>query len=118
MDNLTAAEQKRLKLIHQIQEMYQSGISIREISGRFQINRQTAKKYLNGDSLVLCRSNKRSSLYQHMDLIMKKNYIHLLDIVYGLAVVVCLYLTFTSESLDINSIMINGALFTIVSINE
>ena len=45
---------------------------------------------------------------------MKKNYIHLLDIVYGLAVVVCLYLTFTSESLDINSIMINGVLFIIV----
>lgn len=71
MDNLTAAEQKRLKLIHQIQEMYQSGISIREIAGRFQINRRTAKKYLNGDPLVLCRSNKRSSLYQHIDLIMK-----------------------------------------------
>lgn len=45
---------------------------------------------------------------------MKKNYIHLLDIVYGLAVIVCLYLTFTSESLDITSIMINGALFIIV----
>lgn len=48
------------------------------------------------------------------EMCMKKNYIHLLDIVYGLAVVVCLYLTFTSESLDINSIMINGALFIIV----
>lgn len=45
---------------------------------------------------------------------MKENYIHLLDIVYGLAVIVCLYLTFTSESLDITSIMINGALFIIV----
>ena len=45
---------------------------------------------------------------------MKKNYIHLLDMVYGLAVIVCLYLTFTSESLDINSIVINGALFIIV----
>lgn len=45
---------------------------------------------------------------------MKKNYIHLLNIVYGFAVLVCLYLTFTSESLDINSIIINGLLFVIV----
>lgn len=48
------------------------------------------------------------------EMCMKKNYIHLLDIVYGLAVIVCLYLTFTSESLDIDSITINGALFIIV----
>ena len=68
MDNLTAAEQKRLKLIQQIQEMYQSGISIREITRRFQINRQTTKKYLNGNPLILCRSNKRSNLDQHKDL--------------------------------------------------
>ena len=71
MDNLTAAEQKRLKLIQQIQEMYQSGISIREITRRFQINRQTTKKYLNGNPLILCRSNKRSNLDQHKDFIIK-----------------------------------------------
>lgn len=71
MDNLTEAEQKRLKLIQQIQEMYQSGISIREITRRIQINRQTTKKYLNGNPLILCRTNKRSSLDQHKDFIIK-----------------------------------------------
>ena len=71
MDNLTEAEQKLLKLIQQIQEMYQSGISIREITGRIQINRQTTKKYLNGNPLILCRTNKRSSLDQHKDFIIK-----------------------------------------------
>lgn len=40
MDNFTEAEQKRLQLIQQIQKMYQTGISIREITRRFQINRQ------------------------------------------------------------------------------
>lgn len=45
---------------------------------------------------------------------MRKNYIRLLDIVYGFAVLVCLYLTFTSESIDIYSIIINGLLFVIV----
>ena len=71
MDNLTEAEQKRLKLIQQIQEMYQSGISIREITRRIQINRQTTKKYLNGNPLILCRTNKRSRLDQHKDFIIK-----------------------------------------------
>lgn len=71
VDNLTEAEQKRLKLIQQIQEMYQSGISIREITRRIQISRQTTKKYLNGNPLILCRTNKRSSLDQHKDFIIK-----------------------------------------------
>ena len=71
MDNLTEAEQKRLKLIQQIQEIYQSGISIREITRRIQINRQTTKKYLNGNPLILCRTNKRSRLDQHKDFIIK-----------------------------------------------
>lgn len=48
MDNLTDAEQKRLQLIQKIQKMAQQGISISEISRRFQINRQTTKKYLTG----------------------------------------------------------------------
>lgn len=69
MDNFTEAEQKRLKLILQIQEMYQNNVSIREISKRFETNRNTVKKYLQGDPEILCRSNKRSSLDQH------KNYI-------------------------------------------
>ncbi|MFW5670636.1 MAG: helix-turn-helix domain-containing protein, partial [Acetivibrio ethanolgignens] len=71
MDNFTEAEQKRLKLIQQIQEMYQAGISIREITRRFQINRQTTRKYLSGDPMILCRSNKRSNLDQHKDFIIK-----------------------------------------------
>lgn len=71
MDNLTEAEKNRLRLIQQIQEMYQSGISIREITRRFQINRQTTKKYLHGDPLILCRTNKRSRLDQHKDFIIK-----------------------------------------------
>lgn len=54
MDNFTEAEQKRLQLIRQIQKMYQTGISIREITRRFQINRQTTKKYLKGDPMILC----------------------------------------------------------------
>ena len=61
MDNFTEAEQKRLQLIQQIQKMYQTGISIREITRRFQINRQTTKKYLKGDPMILCRTNKRSN---------------------------------------------------------
>lgn len=69
MDNFTEAEQKRLKFIQQIQELHQSKVSIREMTRRFQISRQTIKKYLEGDPMVLCRSNKRSNLDQH------KNYI-------------------------------------------
>lgn len=69
MDNLTEAEQKRLKLIQQIQEMYLNKVSIQEITRRFQIDRRTIKKYLEGDPMILCRSNKRSSLDQY------KNYI-------------------------------------------
>lgn len=45
---------------------------------------------------------------------MKKKYTYLLDIVYVLAALVCLYLTFKSESPDIYSIIINAALFVIV----
>lgn len=45
---------------------------------------------------------------------MKKNYIHLLNIVYGFALLVCFYLTVTSKSVDSNSIIINGLLLAIV----
>lgn len=65
MDNLTEAEKKRLKLILQIQEMYHNNISIQEITRRLQLNRKTIKKYLEGDPMILCRSNKRSSLDQY-----------------------------------------------------
>ncbi len=71
MNNFTEAEQKRFQLIQQIQGMYQRGISIREITRRFQMDRRTTKKYLNGDPMVLCRSNKRSNLDQHKNVIIK-----------------------------------------------
>lgn len=46
---------------------------------------------------------------------MRKNYrIHLLDFVYGATFLLFLYLTFSSESRDIYSIIINGLLFMIV----
>ena len=69
MDNLTDAEQKRLNLIMQIQEMYQSKVSIREITCRFKVDRRTIRKYIKGDPNVLCRTNKRSSLNQYKDFI-------------------------------------------------
>ena len=55
MDNFTDAEKKRLNLITQIQEMYQSKVSIREITRRFKISRQTVRKYIDGDPNILCR---------------------------------------------------------------
>ena len=69
MDNLTSAEETRLNLIQQIQEMYQPEISICEISRRFGIDRRTVSKYLNGDPYVLCRSNRRSCLEKYKDFI-------------------------------------------------
>lgn len=56
MDNLTDAEQKRLNLIMQIQEMYHARVSIREIARRFKISRQTVRKYIEGNPNILCRS--------------------------------------------------------------
>lgn len=69
MDNFTDAEKKRLNLITQIQEMYQSKVSIREITRRFKISRQTVRKYIDGDPNILCRSKKRSVLEKHKNFI-------------------------------------------------
>lgn len=71
MDNLTDAEKKRLNLIIQIQEMYESKVSIREITRRFNVDRRTIRKYIKGDPNILCRSNKRSSLNQYKDFIIE-----------------------------------------------
>lgn len=71
MDNLTDAEQKRLKLIQQVREIYKTGISICETAKRFQIDRRTVRKYLNGDPEILCRTNKRSSLEQQKGFIIQ-----------------------------------------------
>ena len=69
MDNLTDAEKKRLNLIIQIQKMYESKVSIREITRRFNVDRRTIRKYIKGDPNVLCRPNKRSSLDQYKNFI-------------------------------------------------
>ena len=53
----------------QIQEMYDSKVSIREITRRFKVDRRTIRKYIKGDPSVLCRSNKRSRLEQYKDFI-------------------------------------------------
>ena len=71
MDNLTESEEKRLKLIRQIQEMHQQGICVQEISRRFHIDRRTVKKYLNGDAEILCCSNRESKLEQYKDFMLK-----------------------------------------------
>ena len=69
MDNLTDAEQKRLNLIIQIQEMYHAKVSIREITRRFKISRQAVRKYIKGAPNVLCRSKKRSILEKYKNFI-------------------------------------------------
>lgn len=71
MDNLTESEEKRLKLIKQIQEMHQQGICALEIARRFQIDRRTVKKYLNGDAEILCRSSRQSNLEQYKNFMLK-----------------------------------------------
>ena len=48
MDNLTEAERKRGQLIEQIQSLYKSGISIREITRITGKNRNTVRKYVKG----------------------------------------------------------------------
>lgn len=71
MDNLTESEAKRLELIHKIQELHQDGVSIREISRITGKNRNTVKKYLEGDPHNLCRSNKHGALETVKDMVIK-----------------------------------------------
>ena len=71
MDNLTEAERKRKQLITHIQSLHKSGASIREISRIIGKERNTIKKYLEGDPDTLCRSNKRSPLESCTDSIIK-----------------------------------------------
>lgn len=67
--NLTETEVKRLELIHMIQEMHQKGVSIHKIARITGKNRNTVKKYLEGDPYNLCRSNKHGSLDAFRDFI-------------------------------------------------
>ena len=56
-DNLTEAEQSRLKLIYKIQEMAECGCSISEISRLLGKDNRTVKKYIIGN---------RKDLYKHI----------------------------------------------------
>lgn len=71
MDNLTEAESKRLKLVCQIQELSKECKNKAELCQRLSLNPATLKKYLHGDPTILCRSNKRSSLDQYKDFIIR-----------------------------------------------
>ena len=71
MDNYTESERKRHQLITEIQGFQKSGLSIRKIAKITGKQRQTIKKYLDGDPDVLCRSKKRSQLELCTDEIIK-----------------------------------------------
>ncbi len=71
VDNLSEAETKRRKLIVQIQELYQKGISIHEIARITGKERKTVKKYLEGNPDKLCRSNKHGCLEEYRNFILK-----------------------------------------------
>ena len=71
VDNLSEAETKRRKLIVQIQELYKTGASIREIARITGKERKTVKKYIEGNPDELCRSNKHGCLEGYKDFITK-----------------------------------------------
>ncbi|EDT76146.1 helix-turn-helix domain-containing protein [Clostridium butyricum] len=55
MDNFTAAEQIRIKLIYKIQEIKNDGYSISEISRLLGKDRRTIKIYIQGEVHDLCK---------------------------------------------------------------
>ena len=66
MDNFTAAEQIRIKLIYKIQEMKNDGYSISEISRLLGKDRRTIKRYIQGEVHNLCKhSRKINNLYEN-----------------------------------------------------
>lgn len=71
MDNLTESEQRRRELIVEIQSLYNTGKSIREIARITGKERKTIKKYVIGDPDFLCKSRKRSPLEAYIDQIVK-----------------------------------------------
>ena len=71
VDNLSEAETKRRKLIVQIQELYKTGASIREIARITGKERKTVNKYIEGNPDELCRSNKHGCLEGYKDFIIK-----------------------------------------------
>ena len=62
MDNLTESEQRRRELIVEIQSLYNTGKSIREIARITGKERKTIKKYVIGDPDFLCKSRKRKEV--------------------------------------------------------
>lgn len=71
VDNFSENEEKKVKLILQIQKLHNQGVGIREIQRRLSISRATVKKYLEGDPYVLCRSSHRSELDKYTDYIIR-----------------------------------------------
>lgn len=71
MDNFTPAEKKRLQLIQMIQRYYTEGYSIAEIAKLTRKNRHTVTKYIEGDPIILSRSNAKgkSPLEQYRQMI-------------------------------------------------
>ncbi|WP_154240235.1 helix-turn-helix domain-containing protein [Paraclostridium sordellii] len=66
VDNFTAAEQIRIKLIYKIQEMKNDGYSISEISRLLGKDRRTIKRYIQGEVHNLCKhSRKRNNPYEN-----------------------------------------------------
>lgn len=71
MDNFTESEAEKLELIQKIQELHQEGVSIHKIAGITGKNRNTVKKYLEGNPDNLCRNNRHSILEGLKDFIIK-----------------------------------------------
>lgn len=71
MDNFTESESEKLELIHKIQELHQEGVSIHKIARITGKNRNTVKKYLEGDPNNLCRNSRHSVLEGYKDFIIK-----------------------------------------------
>lgn len=71
VDNLSENEQKRRKLILQIQELHKMGFSIPEIIQITGKDRKTIKKYLEGDPDKLCHSNAHGALEKYTGFIIE-----------------------------------------------
>lgn len=59
MDKFTHAEQMRIKMINKIQEMKNIGYSISKISRLLDKDSCAIKKYIQGESLDLCKHSRK-----------------------------------------------------------
>jgi hypothetical protein len=71
VDNLSESEQKRRKLIEQIQELHKNQVSTSEIVRITGCSYKTVSKYLEGDPDKLCRSNVHGHMERYTDFIIK-----------------------------------------------